>query len=494
VKSMSWTRRSFVSLCSAAGAISFLEKSCLAEALSPHTLAGDPLRPQFHLLPAKNWMNDPNGPIYWGGKYHMFYQYNPEAAKWGDMHWAHAISPDMIHWRHLPVALSPTPDGPDRDGCFSGSTVIHQGLPTILYTGVRSTDPSEATLRDGTHNFHESQCIATSHDPELRSWITSSSPVIADPPHDLAVTGFRDPCVWKDGQWWYMALGSGIRRVGGCVLLYRSPDLRSWEYLHPLITGQWNGTTQIDPVDSGEMWECPDFFELDGKHVLLYSTERKVYWSVGDLDRKQMIFHPQKTGLLDSGAFYAPKTMLDNSGRRVLWGWIPETRPESEFVKSGWAGSMGLPRILSLGLQNVLQIEPLPELRSLRRANHQSQSFTGFKGEIVATVSQPRDGDAIIVGPAHAPYITVQYAMSNSPEVSIDGSTAILKVMPGALSIHLFMDASVIEVFINKTLAHTKRSYNLDLSVPRTHVRTKGKIDSLQVWEIKSISDNRLTT
>ena len=87
-------------------------------------LANDPLRPQCHLLPAANWMNDPNGPIYWHGNYHMFYQYNPDGAFWGDMHWGHAISQDMVHWKHLPVALAPTPGGPDADGCFTGTAAV----------------------------------------------------------------------------------------------------------------------------------------------------------------------------------------------------------------------------------------------------------------------------------------------------------------------------------------------------------------------------------
>ena len=83
--------------------------------------------PQFHLLPHANWMNDPNGPIYWNGQYHMFYQYNPDGAYWGNMHWGHAVSPDMVHWRHLPVALAPTPGSPDADGCFTGTAVIQDG-------------------------------------------------------------------------------------------------------------------------------------------------------------------------------------------------------------------------------------------------------------------------------------------------------------------------------------------------------------------------------
>src|SRR5262249_22362603 len=125
-------------------------------------LAADPLRPQFHLLPAKNWMNDPNGPIYWKGKYHMFFQYNPNAAVWGDMHWNHAISDDMIRWKHLPIALAPTPGGDDSEGCFTGSAVDDHGTATILYTGVKTVPPEQATLRDGHANFREVQCLATS--------------------------------------------------------------------------------------------------------------------------------------------------------------------------------------------------------------------------------------------------------------------------------------------------------------------------------------------
>jgi beta-fructofuranosidase len=132
-----------------------------ASARTAAQLSADPLRPQFHLLPKRNWMNDPNGPIFWRAQYHMFFQYNPNAAVWGDMHWAHAVSPDMIHWKHLPVALAPTPGGYDSEGVFSGSAVDDEGTSTIVYTGVKSIAPEEATLRDVTHNFLETQCLAT---------------------------------------------------------------------------------------------------------------------------------------------------------------------------------------------------------------------------------------------------------------------------------------------------------------------------------------------
>ena len=173
-------------------------------------LAGDPLRPQFHLLPACNWMNDPDGPVYWNGRYHMFFQFNPNGAVWGDMHWAHAVSPEMVHWKHLPVALAPTPGGPDQDGCFSGSAALQGATVAILYTGVKSVAPADATLRDGTHNFLETQCLATCRDALLLTWSKLSVPVLP-PPRDSKLTGFRDPCLWQEGQRWYMGVGSGQR-------------------------------------------------------------------------------------------------------------------------------------------------------------------------------------------------------------------------------------------------------------------------------------------
>src|SRR5215813_9758604 len=121
-----------------------------AEASLCSKLASDPLRPQYHLLPSHNWMNDPNGPIYFGGRYHMFHQYNPRGATWGNMHWAHATSPDLLHWHHEPLALAPTPGGPDSDGVFSGSAVVEKGKVAVIYTTVAPPSSAmEATLRDG---------------------------------------------------------------------------------------------------------------------------------------------------------------------------------------------------------------------------------------------------------------------------------------------------------------------------------------------------------
>src|SRR5579871_1584310 len=197
--------------------------------------ANDPHRPRYHFMPPANWMNDPNGPIYVDGRYHLFYQHNPRAAAWGDydnsvpaappppdvvwgsMHWGHAVSTDLVNWRHLPIALTPTPDGPDKNGCFSGCAVIHEGVPTLLYTGVSP----------------ECQCLAVSHDGLLTWQKDARNPVIAGPPAGWTRTDFRDPCVWQEGDEWLMLIGTGIKDVGGAALLYRSDDLIHWRYLHP---------------------------------------------------------------------------------------------------------------------------------------------------------------------------------------------------------------------------------------------------------------------
>ena len=318
-------------------------------------------------------MNDPNGPIFFRGRYHMFHQYNPRGAVWGNMNWAHATSLDMIHWQHEPIALSPTPDGPDRAGVFSGSAVLDNGTPTVIYTGVAPpASDAAATLRDGTHTWRETQCLAVAQDNDLRTWKKLPEPVIATPPAGLAVTGFRDPYVWREGNNWMLILGSGVAHKGGTILLYTSPDLRHWTYLHPLVEGVPSEHKSTNPVDTGEMWECPDFFPLGNKQVLLISTMGKVRWKVGTYSNQR--FTPEKEGVVDWGSYYAAKTTRDADGNLILWGWIPETRPDADLTAAGWAGAMSLPRTLSLNSENELQTEVSPAAVRLRTAH---TSITG---------------------------------------------------------------------------------------------------------------------
>jgi beta-fructofuranosidase len=485
--------------------LSFLEKDDLQSRLS-----ADPLRPQFHLLPAKNWMNDPNGPIFWKGMYHMFFQYNPNAAVWGDMHWAHAVSPDMIHWKHLPVALAPTPGWADGDGCFTGSAVDNRGTATILYTGVKTVAPQFATLRDGTNNFREVQCLATSDDPQLRAWTKWKTPVV-EPPADPLLTGFRDPFLWRDRDTWYLGIASGTRKQGGKVLLYRSKDLRQWEYLHPLASGKWTEKENINPVDSGEMWECPDFFPLGSKHVLFYSTAGKVIWETGELDPKELLFHPQRTGVLDHGAYYAQKTQLDADGNRILWGWIPEKRTDAELRAAGWAGCMSVPRVLSLGSENHLEMRVAPPL-SLRdkklaslaahaapaeriRALHSIQ-IENLAGELSWQTAKASFSFTLAdeTGPWWS--LRVDHSASNSTLQVNETSTQLPPSTEREMRFHLLLDASVAEFFCNNLHVLTSRIYRKPNGPLRAQISDSDlpALQTFEAWQLRPISSDRLTT
>jgi beta-fructofuranosidase len=505
------SRRKFLAMAGACGAMRLAVPALSALAMTRDDLALDPLRPQFHLLPRHNWMNDPDGPVYWNGQYHMFFQYNPNAAVWGDMHWAHSVSPDMVHWKHLPAALAPTSGGPDQDGCFSGSAVVGRHTVTILYTGVKSVRPADATLRDGSHNFLETQCLATSRDPLLLTWTKLPAPVLW-PPHDSKLTGFRDPCLWQEGQRWYMGVGSGQRGEGGRVLLYRSDDLRSWEYLHPLASGKSNGRETPDAVDSGDMWECPDFFPLGTKHALLYSTERKVYWEIGEYDPRECVFRSQKRGFLDVGAFYAPKSQLDAKQRRILWGWIRETRPEVQFRAAGWAGSMSLPRLLSLGVDDALTMEFLPELAALR-----TKEFTlpgpghgkEARREALRTLELPetacdieleihREKLELMLSDGTNSILSLSFDPGRSGEELRLGtkSAGVRAAGRGEHKLRILVDASVAECIADDRTAVTERCYITPKAPLRLEIGAQGldAITVLRVWEMKPISKDRLTS
>jgi beta-fructofuranosidase len=511
---MRTSRRGFLKTLGASGACAALPLSFRTDTAPDlrERLAADPLRPQFHLLPAKNWMNDPNGPIYWKGRYHMFFQYNPNAAVWGNMHWAHASSEDMIHWRHLPVALAPTPGWDDADGCFTGSAVDDHGTATILYTGVKSSPKDQATLRDNVNNFREVQCLATSSDPQLFTWNKWKQPVI-QPPNDPQLTGFRDPFLWREGETWFLGVASGLFKQGGRVLLYRSKDLRQWEYLHPLASGKWTEKESVNPVDSGEMWECPDFFPLGKKHVLLYSTAGQVLWESGELDPKEHVFHSERRGLLDHGAYYAQKTQLDAKSNRILWGWIPETRPETEFSAAGWAGCMALPRILSLAADGTLEMQVAPNAFSLRTKSlvlpeQQKDSsqlihaleniqIVDLAGEIAWKTNSSRCAITLEDRTGAWWSARLEPKGASASTLTVNGKPLEIPREPKSeTEFDLFLDASVAELVCNRQHVLTTRIYRKPDGPLR--IRVSGAdfptLTSLQAWQLRPISPDRLTT
>ena len=185
------------------------------EQIPPHRqpMTVDPYRPLFHFSAPANYLGDPNGPIFWKGKYHLFYQYNPDGAFDNSrrMHWGHAVGEDLVHWADLPLTLTPTPDGPDRSGCWSGGAVNNNGVPTLIYYG-----------------HPEGNCIATSDDDLIRWEKHPANPVIPYPPEEDGWRPF-DPCAWQEGDIWYSLSGGKIEGVGDTAFLCESRDLVDWD-------------------------------------------------------------------------------------------------------------------------------------------------------------------------------------------------------------------------------------------------------------------------
>lgn len=505
------SRRSFLMSSGCAAAACAFPDGLLGQSPGAAAIAHDPLRPAYHLLPPHNWMNDPNGPIWWNGKYHLFYQLNPQGAVWGQMHWGHAISTDMVHWHHEPIALAPTPGGPDSEGCFSGSAVVFEGVPTILYTGVQNAPRNQSTIRDGDNHLRETQLLATAEGADLLRWKKSGEPVLAAPPVGLDVTGFRDPCPWHEDDGWYLGVGSGERGKGGCVLLYRSKDLRHWEYLHKLAEGKWDGRQAANPVDSGEMWECPDFFALPGKtgihegHVLLYSTQGKSVWTAGHYDRATHTFKADgEARPVDYGAYYAPKSFLAPDGRRILWGWIQETRPQSAYSAAGWAGVMSLPRVLTLDASGRLAMTPAKEIEGLRGPRESAR--IGTHSPYRLKLPHLRRELHVQAGAPHST-LTIRLAVQGTTawKLEFNGSSGVVRCGDIQFTaaqfanhppeLRMFLDGSVIETFVNASGALTSRVYTLHAETTELMVEIDGAGTGIvQSWPLRAISQDRLTT
>ena len=439
-----------------------------------HSLARDSHRPRYHFLPPANWMNDPNGLIHWQGRYHLFYQYNPNGPFHGTIHWGHAVSDDLVHWEHLPIALAPAPGDLDADGCWSGCAVDADGTPLLFYTGV---SPQRQLLATGS--------------PDLLHWRKHPEPLIAAPPPDIDAgphQDFRDPYVWRAEDGWYMVIGSQDVGKGGVILLYRSMDLRRWDYLHPLLRAE---EVRGFPIWNGSMWECPNFFPLGDAHVLMLSVwdQQQTYYPVvfsGDFyPHKFQTPRPERVGW--GGCFYAPQVMRDAHGRALMWGWLWEQRTAEAQRAAGWAGVMSLPRVLSLAPDGALLQQPAPELESLR-GRHWGWADLGLAEatDALATVrseqlevlveleplSAAEIGLDVRVAPDGKEFTRIAYDATRglftvdtthaslSAETFREIAAAPFTPMPGApIQVRIFVDHSVIEVFVNARLCFAVRAY-----------------------------------
>ncbi len=319
-------------------------------------------RPAFHLSPMTGWMNDPNGFSYYNGKYHMFYQYNPYETNWGPMHWGHAVSEDMLQWEHLPAALAPDQEYDNAGGCFSGSAeVLSDGRQLLMYTGVAREEQEDGSMVD-----IQTQCMAVGDGVSYTKYAGNPVLTAADLPEGASRIDFRDPKMWKveDGTF-YCVVGSRPADGSGQILLYESADGFGWKFNQILIQNRNR---------YGKMWECPDFFELDGKWVLLTSPQdvqadglsfgcgNISIAVIGHMDENEK-FVEESIQSIDYGIdFYAPQTTKTPDGRRVMIGWMQNWDTCSVRMDDAkWYGQMSCPRELAIQDGKLIQ-KPVREL------------------------------------------------------------------------------------------------------------------------------------
>jgi len=336
-------------------------------------------RPAFHLSARTGWMNDPNGFSYYNGEYHMFYQYYPYDSHWGPMHWGHAVSRDLLHWRYLPAALAPD-ELYDRDGCFSGSAIeLPDGRHLLMYTGI-----VREHLRNDEIREVQTQCIAVGDGINYEKY--ENNPVIDenDLPEECSRYDFRDPKMWRKADGTYCCvIGNRPADGSGQILLFTSADGFKWNYKKVLCANRDR---------FGKMWECPDFFVLDGKGVLLtspqdmlpqgfeYHNGNGTLCLIGEYDENTDIFTEEGNQSIDYGIdFYAPQTILTSDGRRVMIGWMQNWDTCNQYRSNQpWFGQMSLPRELSVRDGRLYQ-KPVKELDSMRSGKivYENVSFTG---------------------------------------------------------------------------------------------------------------------
>lgn len=318
-------------------------------------------RPSFHLSSPVGWINDPNGFSVFNGEYHLFYQYYPYDTKWGPMHWGHSKTKDFIKWEQLPAALAPDEEY-DMGGCFSGSAVESDGKHVIMYTGVLNK-----FQEDGSCLIRQTQCIAIGNGVDYEK--LDCNPVITSDSLPLGsdLENFRDPKMWKDGEDFYAVVGSRHTDIGGQILLYKSKDLREWNFVTTLDKSENN---------MGHMWECPDFFEIDGKQIIITSPQgikaeglkfhngNNTAYLIGEYDKENYKFNREYYAPIDFGLdFYAPQTLETEDERRIMIGWMQSWNNSIIPQEFKWCGMMTIPRELTIKDGFLIQT-PIREIKN----------------------------------------------------------------------------------------------------------------------------------
>ena len=431
--------------------------------------SSDKQRPVYHALPPRAWTNEPHGLIRFDGNFHIFYQKNGNGPYWGNINWGHMTSPDLYSWKEMSVALSPEP-GPDNSGCWSGSALVHNDEITILYTG-----------GDGHHGHRASICMASSTDG-VNFTKYRHNPIIPAPPPGKEFPEFRDPFIWQEGNIFYLIVGSAVKGVGGTALLYRSKNLKSWEFLKPILVGS--------NASSGTFWEMPNFKQVGNYHVLTVCEVpgRSSYWVGTWKDETFTPLHTEPRRLDLFNHLLSPTPYTDEEGNVITMGIIPEQRSPQECWGAGWAHLYSLPRVLSTDSDGNLRQKPLARVREFGDVVLDLPRLTVRQGEPVEVaeaagtcmhlrgVLSRGNSQAVSISLRRSPngieeteirYDWIENKLSldrrkSSLDPLVKRDLEVVAYSPehkDSIAFEIFLDNSVLEVFLDERAAFATRIY-----------------------------------
>jgi beta-fructofuranosidase len=452
-------------------------------------LSADHHFPRYHLRPPTGYVNDPNGPVRVNGRWHLYFQYTHDTVRTGSVVWGHASSDDLVNWRYHRPALSPQPYSPDRNGCWSGNTVLTGDKVRAFYSGSRHGHPYQSVLSaesvDGGESFGP------------------PSQVVVDPDPSEQVAQFRDPFVWRENGRWSMLVGAGAVPGGPSARFYTSGDLENWDYHGPF-------TTPAERTDLGDMWECPQLLSFGDHEALLvsaYEFERKGPNRVLAVTGRRLgdQLHPGWIGEVDAGPnFYATSVLRDSGEGPLMWAWVTEGRAAEWTHAADWSGMISLPRTVRLSPDGRLASAPVEALARLRQEEigpsvpaqfEVELALSGHRGEPTTMSLGTAIGERLdLVVDWAAGQVRVDRDKASRDPRAHGGSCTIQEpeiTSTGALSLRWFVDGSIAELFTGSGRSATVRFYPTEPPPWTLTLNGRTATDKVHVWRLSDQGWNR---
>jgi len=460
-------------------------------------------RCNYHFNPPFGLINDPNGLCYYNGYYYIFFQWYPYGCKHGLKHWGLIKTKDFINYSKPEIVLIPD-SWFDRDGCYSGSSIVKDGKIQVLYTGnVRKEDGSRLSY----------QCLATIDE---KGELKKHGPVVENIPQGYT-SHFRDPKVFFYNDKYYFIIGAQSDSLKGRVLLYSSVDFKNWEM---------EGEIETELEDFGYMWECPNYVNIDDKDILIFSPQgleeefrfQNTYQSgyiIGKFNIEDTKFFHGEFKELDKGFdFYAPQILKDHKGRTIMIGWMGMADEEEKLhptIDEGWIHSLTMARELVLDNGELYQ-RPLEEMKKLRKEefsvedivfdNWKDEKVSGYSYELLLVLEKYKsEGFEIKLSLGNNEYISLKYDFieniiildRNNMSYGPKGIRKIKLDKKDSIKLHIFMDKSALEIYIDdgrevmsSRIFPKEGSKNVEI----LSKGGQGNIKKLRFWPLQGVKYN----